>query len=358
MTMDISNQNKLGEFYEELKRLNIEIIRPNINKCFANFRTENDKFYYALGGIKAVGYEAVSNIIEERSKNGKFKSISDFLNRVHPKDINKLQLEGLVKSGAFDSLNSNRQSLFNSIPNFITKSKNVFENKSTNQIDLFGDNHFADDEIIFQMDDWKFEDRLSKEFEAIGFFISDHPLNQFKDVFEDYKINNFKSFNDNKEIKESNIAATLLKISERKTSKGNSYAVLKLTDLTSVFELFIFSDTLELYREILKEGNSFICTVMKSISDEENRFKRINVQKISSLKDLINKPILEATFDIKSFKELDEISRFLNKKGDTLININFINNNNIFNFYLENKRNLDRKTINLLRNKEISALIN
>ena len=98
MTMDISNQNKLSEFYEELKRLNIEIVRPDINQCFADFRAENGKFYYALGGIKAVGYEAVSNIVQERICKGPFKSIKNFLNRVSPKDINKLQLEGLVKA--------------------------------------------------------------------------------------------------------------------------------------------------------------------------------------------------------------------------------------------------------------------
>ena len=72
MTMDISNQNKLSEFYEELKRLDIEIIRPDINECYDDFRTENDKFYYALGGIKAVGSEAISNIVKERETNGKF----------------------------------------------------------------------------------------------------------------------------------------------------------------------------------------------------------------------------------------------------------------------------------------------
>ena len=104
MTMDISNQNKLSEFYEELKRLNVEVVRPDINECFADFRTIENKFYYALGGIKAVGYEAISNIVEERILNGKFKSIHDFINRVNPKDINKLQLEGLVKAGAFDSI--------------------------------------------------------------------------------------------------------------------------------------------------------------------------------------------------------------------------------------------------------------
>ena len=99
MTMDISNQNKLSEFYEELKRLNVDIVRPDINECFADFRTIDNKFYYALGGIKAVGYEAISNVVKERTENGKFQSINDFLNRVNPKDMNKLQLEGLVKEG-------------------------------------------------------------------------------------------------------------------------------------------------------------------------------------------------------------------------------------------------------------------
>ena len=122
------------------------------------------------------------------------RSINDFLNRVNPKDINKLQLEGLVKAGAFDNINLNRQSLFNSIPNFITKSKNIYENKSANQIDLFGENNSQDNEVIMNIDDWKFEERLSKEFESVGFFISDHPLNQFKEIFEDYNINDYLKF--------------------------------------------------------------------------------------------------------------------------------------------------------------------
>jgi DNA polymerase-3 subunit alpha len=157
MTMDISNQNKLSEFYEELKRMKIDIVRPNINKCFADFRSNKENFYYALGGIKNVGYEAVSNIVKERIKNGVFKSINDFINRANPKDINKLQLEGLVKSGAFDEINVNRQSMFNSIPNIILKSKNIFENKAANQIDLFGSNNTEDMEIIEKIKDWEFE---------------------------------------------------------------------------------------------------------------------------------------------------------------------------------------------------------
>ncbi len=357
MTMDISNQNKLSEFYEELNRLNVEVIRPDINECFANFRTVDGKFYYALGGIKAVGYEAISNIIEERIANGKFSSINDFLNRVNPKDINKLQLEGLVKAGAFDNINSNRQALFDSIPNIITKSKNIFENKSANQIDLFSEDENTQDDIINNIEDWKFEERLAKEFEAVGFFISDHPLNQYNEIFNDYKINEYTKFILDDEIKSSNIAATLLKLQERKTAKGNSYAVLKLTDLSSVFELFIFSDVLELNRDILKEGNSLILNLVKNITDDENRFKRINVQKISSLKELFNSPINEVCFEVSSKDQVQAISKILIENGKTLVNINLVNDGDILQFKLKNSKNLDRKSLNLLRKQQIQATI-
>jgi DNA polymerase-3 subunit alpha len=358
MTMDISNQNKLSEFYEELKRLDIKVTRPDINDCFADFRSDDDNFYYALGGIKAVGYEAISNVVEERMKNGKFQSINDFLSRVNPKDMNKLQLEGLVKAGAFDNLNKNRQSLFNSIPNFILKSKKIFDNKAANQIDLFSEEDVSENDFINDVEDWKFEERLSKEFEAVGFFISDHPLNQFTEIFDDYKIKDYSHFNSSDDIKDANIAATLLKVQERKTAKGNSYAVLKLTDLTSVFELFIFSDILELNRETLIEGNSLILTLVKSISSDENRFKRINVQKIASLKDLFNSPINEVSFDVKTDEEVNEISKLLNEDGKTIVNISLTENDKKLEFRLKNPKNLDRKSLNLLRKRDISITIN
>ena len=357
MTMDISNQNKLSEFHEELKRININVIRPDINKCYADFKFDEENFYYALGGIKSVGFDAISNVVKERLANGEFKSINDFLNRVNPKDINKLQLEGLVKAGAFDNIEKNRQALFNSIPNFILKTKNIHENKAANQIDLFGADEEQDNEIILNMEDWKFEDRLSREFEAVGFFISDHPLNQFKEIFDDYKIVDYIKFNSDDNIKDANIAATLLKISERKTAKGNSYGVIKFTDLTSVFELFIFSDILELNREILIEGNSLIITLIKTISNDENKLKRINVQKIASLKDLFNKPVSEIAFNIKTVDDIEKISKLLNEEGTTEVKINLETNDNNISFKLKNRRLIDRKAINLLRKDDISVII-
>ena len=212
-------------------------------------------------------------------------------------------------------------------------------------------------ELISNNDDWKFEERLSKEFEAVGFFISDHPLNQYKEFFDDYNIKDFHHFNNSPDHNESNIAGTLLKVQERKTAKGNSYAVLKLTDLNNVFELFIFSDILEANREILKEGSSLFLALTKSTSNDLNRLTRINVQKIVSLKNLLNKPISEVKFIIKSKDQINKLSKILNKDGETKISIELKNEKNTILFELENPRKVDRKSLNLLKNDEIFSNI-
>ena len=114
MSTELTNTSKLREFIEELKKLKIEIIKPSINNCFSDFKAINGKIIYGLGAIKNVGLEAISNIVKEEN-NGPFKSLVDFINRVNAKDVNKLQLEGLVKAGAFDEFDKDRNKILNSI---------------------------------------------------------------------------------------------------------------------------------------------------------------------------------------------------------------------------------------------------
>ena len=352
MSMELSNQNKLSEFYEELKRLNINVIRPDINTCFADFTSNGKDFLYALGAIKNVGYEAISNVVKERTENGKYKNISDFINRVNPKNINKLQLEGLVRAGAFDEINDNRQSLFNSIPNIILKSKNNFENKMTNQINLFDDEFKSNDDFLEKIDDWNIDTKLSKEFETLGFFISDHPLNQYKIIFNQYNIVNYDYFENERNSLSSNIACTVLKVQEKKTQKGNSYAIVKLSDLSSVFELFIFSDIFELNRDKLIEGNSLMITLMKNYSDEAKTLKKINVKKIVTLKEVINSNFDELKFKINSIEELTKLKSLSRKDGKTKITFQISDNHNNYTFILKDKRNIDNNLINELKIRE------
>ena len=283
--------------------------------------------------------------------------MNDFIVRVDPKDINKLQLEGLVKAGAFDNLNNNRNSIFKSIPNIILKSKNLSENKSTNQIDLFNDTEQISNEIIKYTEDWKLDEKLNKEFETLGFFISDHPLNQYKDIFYQYKIINYTDFENKLDVIEGNIVATILKVQEKKTQKGTSYAIVKFSDLSCIFELFIFSDLFELNRAIIQEGKSLMLTIYKNIQDKENRFKKINVRKITSLEEVVSKPIKEITLEIKNLNQIDYLKNFLKDEGTTKVRLNFRDKKNNYFFELNKNRKITRQNINELKNKEISAII-
>ena len=357
MSMELSNQKKLSEFYEELKRMKIKIIRPDINKCYAEFSAENDNFYYALGAIKNVGYESISNIVKERLKNGIYKNIFDFINRIDPKDINKLQLEGLVRAGAFDSLNNNRNSIFQAIPSLILKSKNLHESKKVNQINLFDEDYEqSDKELIPNTQDFKFEDRLSKEFETLGFFISDHPLNQFKEFFPQYNVINFNEFNSDENLKEAVSAATILKIQEKKNQKGITYGIIKFTDLGGVFELFIFSELFEKKRDILKEGNSVFMNLIKNSSNDSSSI-RINVRTITSISEITNIPIKAIEINASNLINLNKIKDLISAPGETDVTLK-INNNSKIQFYkLSKKRKIDQNIILKLKNTGVALKI-
>ena len=356
MSMELSNQKKLSEFCEEIKKSNINIIRPDINKCFGDFCSKNKDFYYALGAIKNVGFESISNIVNEREKNGQFKSIKDFLNRVNPKDINKLQLEGLTKAGAFDGIISNRRSFYDSIPNLILKSKNIFENKCQNQIELFSTKDNDSDKIVEEKAEWKFQEKMLKEFETIGFYLSDHPLNQYKDIFDEYNITKYNNFIANNSQQESMVAGTILKIQEKKTQKGTSYAIIKFSDLGGVFELFVFSDIFEINRENIKEGKSVIITIFKTLNDVDQRL-RVNIKKIIPLDDIINKPINNLKIKINNKDEFNFLSKILEAKGDVDVIFEVFENNKKFTLKLKNKRFVDKNILDSIKNQGISATI-
>ena len=126
-------------------------------------------------------------------KNGKFKSLIDFIKRVDAKDVNKLQLEGLVKCGAFDEFETDRNKIINSIPKIIQKIKNVNEDKQSNQTNLFSDNLNVENNFeLVGSDKWSKKQLLAEEFKSLGFYISDHPLNEYREVFDQLKIISFK----------------------------------------------------------------------------------------------------------------------------------------------------------------------
>ena len=352
MSTELTNTSKIREFVEELKRLNVEIIKPSLNQCFAEFKAIDGKIFYGLGAIKNVGYEAISNIIQEREKNGKFKSFTDFINRVNSKDVNKLQLEGLVKAGVFDEFDKDRNKIVTSIPKIIQQIKSINEDKFNNQSNLFENNDSLSDNFTFlPSTPWKQKDLLSEEFKSLGFFISNHPLNEFQEIFEHLKIISYNQFYNNNN-NEGLVAGTIMSIQEKKSAKGTPYAIIKFSDQKGEFELFLFSDILIKNREKLKESESFIFTLQKEKIVDQPSKKRINVKKILSLDQMINEPYSKVTIELKQNFKIDEIKKILSEKGNTIINLIINEKNQKASYKLENNRKFDLKDYKALKAKE------
>jgi DNA polymerase III subunit alpha len=353
MSTTLTNTSKLREYVEELKRLKVEVIRPSINNCFAEFKAETNKIFYGLGAIKSVGFDAILNIVNEREKNGKFKSFIDFINRANPKDVNKLQLEGMVKAGAFDEIDPNRKKLVNSIPKIISTIKSKHDEKISNQSSLFSaDNNKENEDFEFETsDEWTSKELLAEEFKSLGFYISDHPLNEYKEFFTQLEIESYKDFI-NSDKSEALVAGTIMSIQEKKSSKGTSFAIVKFSDNNSEFEIFLFSDLLISNREKLKESNSFVLTLHKEKIRTENVPRRINIRKLVDLSDLVNKTYESVSIELSDKKMLKELNELLNKTGETKINVVLKDNNKNYKFELEQSRMFDFNLFSLIKNKE------
>ncbi len=351
MSTELTNTSKLREFVDELKRLKVNVIRPDINVCFSDFKTSKNTILYGLGAIKNVGAEAISNLVSEREKNGKFSSIMNFIKRVNPKDINKLQLEGLVKSGAFDKLEKNRKGIFDTIPKLIQLNKIFYEEKVSKQSNLFDNGEDETKNEKFEMntnEKWKTKKLLNEEFRSLGFYISDHPLNNYKNIFKKLDIKPYKDFIADKKA-DSLIAGTLMSIQEKKSSKGTPFAIAKFSDNYGEYELFIFSEILIKNREILKEGESFVMTLFKDVNGDQ---KRINVKKVVSLDSLINENYKKVSIELDENYDFKELKKLLETKGETEVQIVIRQKDTKFTIKLENPRKFDLKLFNEVNNRE------
>jgi DNA polymerase III subunit alpha len=352
MSTELTNTSKLREFVEELKRLNIEIVRPSINKSFAEFKAIDGKLFYGLGAIKNVGFEAVSNIVKERLKNGKFKSFVNFVNRVDIKDVNKLQLEGFVKAGVFDEFDEDRNKILNSIPKIIQQIKNINDDKDSHQTNLFEKQENKKEDFDFlPHEPWMKKELLTEEFKSLGFYLSDHPLNEYEEVFNQLKIIPYNQFYED-DNNESLVAGTIMSIIEKKSAKGTPYGIVRFSDKKGEFELFLFAEILVLNRDKLKESESFVLTLQKDRVIGDTTKKRINVRKILSLDEVINKPYSKVTIELKNNHNLGEISELLSTNGETEINLVINDNNKQACYSLQNNRKFDLKHLKALKAKE------
>ncbi len=188
MTLDLGNTDKLAHFRQELGRLGIALLPPDINRSLVAFGVEPDlkdakpAIRYALAAVKGVGEQAMRDLVLERAANGPFKDLFDFALRLDAKSFNRRQFENLVKAGAFDSLNPNRAQTFAAAEQLLRQASRAAEERQDGQESLFAGiatSGFAARPSLPVVPDWPDVERLQNEFDAIGFYLSSHPLDPY-----------------------------------------------------------------------------------------------------------------------------------------------------------------------------------
>lgn len=289
MTLDLTNTDKLHIFKQELTNLNVPILQPDINKSLVEFSAEvieGEKdgeniggtlsdgqlrgVRYGLAGLKNVGVAAMEGVVEERDKNGPFKDLADFCNRVDTRQINKRALENLIKAGAFDSLSPNRASLHSAVEMMLREMSLATEERNSNQVNLFGDQVEQQAIILPDINDWDLIEKLKRELEAVGFYLSAHPLDAYTNILARQKVV------PSSEIAERaagrggyiKLAGTIQGIRRMKSKRGNAYAFLSLSDSYGGFEVTLFSELLDSADDYLDNGNSVIITAEVKRGDD------------------------------------------------------------------------------------------
>ncbi|MDP1883980.1 MAG: DNA polymerase III subunit alpha, partial [Candidatus Moranbacteria bacterium] len=276
LTSDQDNIDRIAIEVSECREMGVEVMAPHINESFEEFavivdeETKKSRIRFGLNAIKNVGHNVAHEIVEERKKNGKFKSLTDFVERVQTKDLNKKSIEALAKVGALEGFGERNQ-IIASIENIIAHSKTFQKNQNSQQFSLFGAAEIALPEItLLECDPATKKQRLSWEKELMGLYISDHPAREYKDYFAQMgvPIKNINTSHVGQNISVGGVIAKIHKI-YLKTQKTMLFVTIEDTD--SAMEILVFPKVLEATGAIWEEDKVVLAS--GKISDKDGNFK-------------------------------------------------------------------------------------
>jgi DNA polymerase-3 subunit alpha len=272
MTLDMGNTDKLAEFRAESERLGIAVDPPSINRSAVDFEVDGNTIIYALAALKGVGKQAVETIIAARG-NREFADLADFAARINPRSVNKRVLESLAAAGAFDTFEKNRARVFAAVDVVLARAQRAHDTAAIGQSELFGGGATREQIALPQIEPWLPAERLRREYEAVGFFLSGHPLDDYAAVLKKLRVQPWAEFA--RAVKAGatagRVAATVVSRFERRTRTGNKMGIIGLSDPTAHFEAVIFSEGLAEHRDLLEPGNAVLLFLFAEVQGDEVR---------------------------------------------------------------------------------------
>ena len=316
MSLDLGNADKLMLFKRDAQRYGINVVPPSVNASGIDFAVKDGTILYSLAALKNVGQGAVAQIVEARERGGQFKSLGDFARRVDPRALNKRAMESMTKAGAFDSLNPNRAQVFDGIDSIVGIANRTASEEAAGQNDMFGALQSPSDDIVMpRRDAWLPMEKLAQEFEAVGFYLSGHPLDEYTKPLQRLGVETWVSFQEKimtKGATAAKLAGTITYKQERRSKTGNKFAFVGFSDPTGQFETIVFSDTLNAVREMLEPGKAVIARVEADVDGEDIKLRLQGLEVLDKAAAAIVQGIQIFVRDTSS---LDSISKRLTPGG-------------------------------------------
>jgi DNA polymerase-3 subunit alpha len=272
MTYDMGNTDKLAEFRTEAVRLGVKVEPPSINRSGAMFEVESNTIHYALAALKGVGKQAVEAIAAARAERP-FRDLTDFASRVNPRAINKRVLESLAAAGAFDALEGNRARAFAGVDMILASAQRRHDDAALGQSELFGGTSTRETLPLPAVEPWLPAERLQREFDAIGFFLSGHPLDDYAAVLKRLNVQPWTTFATavKNGATAGKVAGTVVARMERRTRTGNKMGIIEFSDPSGHYEAVVFAEGLQQYREMLEPGSAVLLFLTAEAQGEDVR---------------------------------------------------------------------------------------
>ncbi|HVP99430.1 MAG TPA: DNA polymerase III subunit alpha [Roseiarcus sp.] len=317
MTLDKGNTDKLAEFRTEALRLGISVAPPSANASGVDFdvRVAADRapiIIYALSAVKGVGEAQAEALVKARGDRP-FASLSDMASRLDPRLVNRKALESLAAAGAFDELESERAVVFAAVEPILAIANRGAAEKETGQNALFGEAHSTP--IKVSIDPWSKIERLRREFEAVGFFLSGHPLDAYDAALKRLRATRWADFVRAARAGASTarLGATVLDRYERRTKTGSKIGIVQLSDPSGQYEAILFQEVLGQFRDLLEKGSDVLLTLQANVEGEDVRARIVNVERLTEAAAKVHKGLRIFVSDDES---LEPIEKRLRAPGD------------------------------------------
>ncbi len=321
MTLDMGNTDKLAEFRAEAERLGIKVDPPSINRSHVAFEVDGNTIIYALAALKGVGAQAVKEIVAARGDR-KFADLADFADRINPRAVNKRVLESLAQAGAFDEFEANRARVFPAMDAVLARAQRSHDSAAIGQNELFGGGGTREPIVLAQAEPWLPAERLRREYEAVGFFLSGHPLDDYAAVLKKLRVQSWADFS--RAVKAGatagRVAGTVVARTERRTRTGSKMGIIGLSDPTGHYEAVIFSEGLAEHRDLLEPGSAVLLFLSAEVQGDEVRARIQSAEPLDEAAANLNKGLRvflrnEAPIEAVA-KRLEPIARSAVANGD------------------------------------------